>query len=72
MKAYRREKRMSQTVLAEAIGVSFQQLQKYERGVNRVSAARLYLVARILERDMLDFFDQEEAAALEPIWIEIE
>lgn len=53
---------MSQTMLAGAIGVSFRQLQKYERGVNRVSAARLYLIARILERDMLDFFDQEEAA----------
>jgi len=39
---------MSQTRLGEAIGVSFQQIQKYEKGVNRISASRLNRVARCL------------------------
>lgn len=38
---------MSQEQLAKAVGVSFQQIQKYERGLNRVSASRLYDVARV-------------------------
>ncbi len=39
---------MSQSDLAETIGLTFQQLQKYERGVNRISASKLYLLARNL------------------------
>lgn len=40
---------MSQELLAEQIGVSFQQLQKYETGVNRISAGRLYAIAKALK-----------------------
>jgi transcriptional regulator with XRE-family HTH domain len=40
--------RLSQEALAEAIGVTFQQIQKYEKGVNRVSAAALYRIGRAL------------------------
>ena len=39
---------MNQTDLAKAIGVTFQQVQKYEKGVNRVSASRMALAARAL------------------------
>jgi len=39
---------LSQSDLAAAIGLTFQQLQKYERGVNRISASKLYLLARHL------------------------
>jgi transcriptional regulator with XRE-family HTH domain len=39
---------MSQSVLARHIGVSFQQLQKYELGANRIPASRLFLVAETL------------------------
>jgi transcriptional regulator with XRE-family HTH domain len=39
---------MSQTKLAEALGLTFQQVQKYERGVNRIGASRLEQIARIL------------------------
>ncbi len=39
---------MSQEKLAAAFGVSFQQIQKYERGANRVSASRLHQLTRIL------------------------
>mgnify|MGYP001332179035 CR=1 FL=1 len=40
---------MSQTVLADAVGVTFQQIQKYEKGINRVSASTLMDVARALD-----------------------
>jgi len=40
---------LSQEALAEAIGVTFQQIQKYEKGVNRVSAATLLRIAQALE-----------------------
>src|SRR5437879_13800632 len=39
---------MSQTALAERIGVSFQQVQKYEKGANRVGASRLSQIASVL------------------------
>jgi transcriptional regulator with XRE-family HTH domain len=44
----RYERRMSQPVLAQKIGVSFQQVQKYELGSNRIPASRLFLVAGAL------------------------
>jgi len=46
---YRLARRMSQTRLGEAIGVTFQQVQKYEKGTNRVGSARLVLVAQALQ-----------------------
>ena len=45
----RRELGLSQETLAEAIGITFQQLQKYERGANRISASRLYALALVLK-----------------------
>ena len=47
---------LSQTRIGEALGVSFQQIQKVERGLNRVSASRLYRIARITEQDIAWFF----------------
>ena len=41
---------LSQTELAESIGLTFQQLQKYERGMNRVSASKLWQIAQVLQR----------------------
>jgi transcriptional regulator with XRE-family HTH domain len=38
----------SQTKLAKAVGVAFQQVQKYEKGTNRIAASRLYKLAKIL------------------------
>lgn len=49
---------MSQERLAEAIGLTFQQIQKYERGTNRVSAGRLFQFSRILEVPIPYFFEQ--------------
>lgn len=48
---------MSQEQLAAAVGVTFQQIQKYERGSNRVSASRLYDVARVLGVEIGFFFE---------------
>lgn len=50
-------KRMTQTDLANSIGVSFQQVQKYERGTNRVSASRLWRISEALNVPMTYFFD---------------
>jgi len=48
---------MSQEKLADAIGIAFQQIQKYEVGTNRVAASRLWDIARILEVDVGYFFE---------------
>ena len=40
---------LSQEKLGEAVGITFQQLQKYERGANRISASRLYHLALVLD-----------------------
>jgi transcriptional regulator with XRE-family HTH domain len=54
---------MSQERLAEAIGVTFQQIQKYERGANRISASRLWDLSVILGRSV-DFFYKDMDASV--------
>ncbi len=53
---------MSQTHLGDALGVSYQQMQKYERGANRISASRLFDLSRILDVPIQFFFDDMPAA----------
>lgn len=48
---------MSQEKLAEALGITFQQVQKYERGVNRVGASRLYDLSKVLDVPVSFFFE---------------
>lgn len=48
---------MSQESLGERLGVSFQQIQKYERGSNRISASRLFFLADALDVPVAHFFD---------------
>jgi len=48
---------MSQEALAEQCGVSFQQIQKYESGANRIAASRLWKIAQALEVPLMDFFE---------------
>jgi transcriptional regulator with XRE-family HTH domain len=56
---------MSQKKLAAEIGVKSQQIQKYERGTNRIGAGRLYQIARALNVSVLAFFlGNTEAAPL--------
>ncbi len=49
---------MTQQQLAEHVGIKFQQIQKYETGVNRVSASRLWDIARTLDVSINFFFDE--------------
>ena len=51
---------LSQAVLAESTGTTFQQIQKYEKGINRIAAPRLYEFAKILNVNVDDFFDRYE------------
>ncbi len=53
---------MTQTNLSDAIGVSFQQMQKYENGANRISASRLFDLSRILDVPVEYFFDDMPTA----------
>jgi transcriptional regulator with XRE-family HTH domain len=48
---------MPQTELAEALGLTFQQIQKYERGANRISAANLFEIARKLDVPLASLFE---------------
>ena len=48
---------MSQERLGDALGLTFQQVQKYERGVNRVGASRLFDLSRILDVPISFFYD---------------
>jgi transcriptional regulator with XRE-family HTH domain len=49
---------MSQEKLGEAIGLTFQQVQKYERGANRVGASRLFDLSRVLDVPVSFFFEE--------------
>lgn len=53
---------LSQTALAQSLGVSFQQVQKYEAGTNRVPASRLHALARVLAMPLSDFFPPDPQA----------
>ena len=56
MRLRRRELRMSQTELGEALGVTFQQVQKQEKGANRVSASALFKISQTLGVSPVYFF----------------
>ena len=51
---------LSQSKLGEEIGLSFQQVQKYERGATRISASGLYKLGRVLDVPVLFFFDDAD------------
>ena len=57
VRARRKQLGLSQDKLAEALGLTFQQVQKYERGVNRISASKLFEAAGALSVDVPFFFD---------------
>lgn len=57
LRTARRFADMSQTDLANAAGVTYQQVQKYERGNNRIAASRLWALAKALDVPMSYFFE---------------
>ncbi len=62
LRSLRQEVGLSQTDVAAALGISFQQLQKYETGANRVAAGRLWDIANVLEVDLEYFFEGFESS----------
>ena len=62
IRARRMAKGMSQTELGSMLGVTFQQVQKYERGINRVGAGRLVRVAEALDVPISFFFGATDGA----------
>jgi transcriptional regulator with XRE-family HTH domain len=63
VRAYRKARGLTQSQLAEACGVSFQQVQKYERGVNRVSASMLIRISEYLKIPVIDFLPDHAVGA---------
>lgn len=63
VKARRLVMGLSQTDLADAIGLTFQQIQKYERGVNRISVSRLVDICKVLKVHIDYFFDDASPVA---------
>lgn len=57
VRSRRLEVSMSQERLAELLGVTFQQVQKYEKGVNRIAASRLFDIASALDMPVARFFE---------------
>ena len=53
---------LSQQQMADMIGVTYQQAHKYERGINRISAGRLYEITRVLNVPITYFFEGLDAA----------
>jgi len=54
---------MSQEKLGDQMGLTFQQIQKYEKGTNRIGASRLYHISQILDVPVQFFFDDAPLAA---------
>ena len=57
---------LSQSDIAAALSVTFQQVQKYERGANRIGASRLFDLSRVLDVQIAYFFEEMPDAALGP------
>jgi transcriptional regulator with XRE-family HTH domain len=66
LRTRRMEQGISQSDLAAPLGVTFQQVQKYEKGVNRIGASRLQAIANILETDMEYFLGKSNAKPAAP------
>lgn len=60
VRALRLQRGLSQNELSDALGVTFQQVQKYERGANRISAGRLFRIAKVLDVPVAFFFGVSE------------
>jgi len=57
---------MTQTELGNAVGVSFQQIQKYENGTNRIMGSRLWAIASVLNRPISYFFEELDQLEARP------
>jgi transcriptional regulator with XRE-family HTH domain len=62
MRELRNANNISQVELGRELGVSFQQIQKYEKGVDRVSAARLFDICKALNASLSSMFERDPKA----------
>lgn len=58
---------LSQEKLGDSIGLTFQQVQKYERGANRIGSSRLYELSRVLDVPVSFFFDDAPDGEMPPV-----
>ncbi len=63
VRTHRKALGLSQTDLAKELGVTFQQIQKYENGTNRIGAGRLYEMADVLQVPVYALYPEREATA---------
>jgi transcriptional regulator with XRE-family HTH domain len=63
LRLHRNVAKMSQTDMAKALGVTFQQVQKYEKGTNRLSAGKLLTVAGLLKVPVTAFYEGAKGMA---------
>lgn len=66
LRTFRLQRGLSQEGLAERAGITFQQIQKYEKGTNRISVGRLSELVKILEVSPADFFDIDDSSLPKP------
>lgn len=62
VRAYRRQLRLTQSQLAQQLGLTFQQVQKYEKGTNRIGAGRLLEIAHLFDVPIQALFPESEAS----------
>lgn len=66
IRALRKERGLSQTELGNMLGISFQQVQKYEKATNRVSCSTLWNIAEALDAPIAFFFPKERGERVAP------
>ena len=64
LRRLRKARKLTQEQLAKALGITFQQIQKYERGTNRISASMLIMAARALHASANDLLPADDAPPL--------
>jgi transcriptional regulator with XRE-family HTH domain len=70
VRSRRMQAKISQAALGEALGITLQQIQKYEEGTDRIDSGRLLEVARVLECDVMEFYvssNSDQAIAGTPL-----
>lgn len=71
LRQLRTERGLTQTQLGDMLDVSFQQIQKYEKGTNRIGSGRLWVISRLLNAPITYFFEDleevNETAEPEPV-----
>jgi transcriptional regulator with XRE-family HTH domain len=64
---FRLQRGMSQEKLADQLGVTFQQVQKYEKGTNRIGAGRLQRISEVLDIPIADFYGTQKRGSTTPV-----